>query len=190
VSAIGPSRHSKPEAPGEQLWVARYSGPTATNSYDRGNAVAVSPDGSRVFVTGESTGPDGVRVDYATQAYVAATGAVLWTRRFAGPGDNTDKALAVAVSPDGTRVFVTGFGWYATEDYITFAYDAATGATVWASRFDSPYGDYDEASALAVSADGSRVFVTGDSGGSTTYSDLCTVAYDALTGAQLWVGRE
>jgi hypothetical protein len=56
---------------GARLWVRRYDGP-ATSWYDSdvANAVTVSPDGSAVFVTGDSyrSADDD---DYATVAYTA-----------------------------------------------------------------------------------------------------------------------
>jgi hypothetical protein len=62
----------------------------------------VSPDGSTVFVTGESAGTSGYQ-DYATVAYSASTGARLWTSRYDGPGNLDDVARALEVSPDGRR---------------------------------------------------------------------------------------
>ena len=69
--------------------------------------------------------------DFATVAYDPATGAELWVKRYNGPNDLDDAAYAVTVSPDGSRVFVTGYssGPYPSPfmNYATVAYDGATG---------------------------------------------------------------
>jgi PQQ-like domain len=97
----------------------------------------------------------------------------------------------VGISPDGTKVFVTGssVGSQGDTDYATVAYDAATGAQLWVGRYDGPANGGDGAEALAVSPDGSKLFVTGGSEGVGTGGDYATVAYDAATGGQLWVSR-
>src|SRR5438128_7665694 len=46
--------------------------------------------------------------DYVTLAYSTSTGAKMWASRYNGPGHDLDLAYSVAVSPDGTQVFVTG----------------------------------------------------------------------------------
>jgi len=169
---------------GRQLWVNSLDGPG--NSEDYGRAVAVSPDGARVFATGYVTG-SGADTDYATVAYDAVSGARLWTRTYKGPGD--DYAWAVAVSPDGARVFVTGESPGIYADYATVAYDAGSGATLWTRRYNGP-GNFDDfANAVAVSPDGAMVFITGDSDGLTGHKDYATIAYDASSGRTLWVSR-
>jgi len=112
-------------------------------------------------------------------------------RRYDGPANDLDAATALGVSPDGSKVFVTGqsTGSTSSQDYFTLAYDAPTGARLWAKRYNGPANDYDVATALAVSPDGSKVFVTGYSYGSGSSYDYATVAYEATTGAQLWVAR-
>jgi DNA-binding beta-propeller fold protein YncE len=37
----------------------------------------------------------------------SATGAILWTKQYNGPGHVYDSATEIAVSPDGSKVFVT-----------------------------------------------------------------------------------
>ena len=67
---------------------------------------------------------------------------------------------------------------------------AVSGAQVWKARDKGTgSGGIDEARSLAVSRDGKRVFVTGYSYGGKTGFDFATVAYDAATGAKLWLAR-
>jgi WD40 repeat protein len=173
-------------ATGKRLWAKRYNGPG--NNYDNAWALRVSPDGSTVFVTGGSDG-SGNRSDYATVAYSASTGAQLWVMRYDGPAGFYDLATALDVSPDGSILFVTGDSGRSTgDDYATLAYDASTGSELWVTRYDGA-NQPDGATALKVSPDGSTVFVTGFSDGSTGFPDFATVAYDASTGGQVWVTR-
>jgi WD40 repeat protein len=175
-------------ATGSQLWASQYRGPGDSS---RASAVAVSPDGSEVFVTGSSEG-NGTNRDYATVAYNAATGHQLWVRRYNGPVNTGDDPAAIAVDPDGKSVFVTGTsqGVAVGVDYTTIAYDATTGKQLWLTRYNNPKRNgYDSASALAVSPDGSRLYVTGTSHGRSSQEDYATVAYAAASGRQLWVAR-
>src|SRR5438067_2101217 len=135
--------------------------------------VAASPNGSAVFVAGQMT----KRTDVAQAvlwAYNPATGASLWHDKYTA----TPQSLfaAVAVSPGSATVFATGRAQPTTRsaaNYLTVAYNAATGTPIWADA-SGPQG---RADAIAVSPDGSTVFVTGTTG---------TVAYNAATGATLW----
>ena len=176
---------------GSQLWVSRYNGPA--NGSDSAGALGVSPNGSAVFVTGASEGSTGSS-DYATVAYDAASGSQLWARRYDGSAKSLDSASALGVSPDGSAVFVTGRseGSVTEGDYATVAYEASTGSQVWVKRYDGPADGFDgddRATAVSLSPDGSAVFVTGRSLGSTGQVDFATLAYDATSGSPLWVKR-
>ncbi|HEX9235539.1 MAG TPA: PQQ-binding-like beta-propeller repeat protein, partial [Actinomycetota bacterium] len=163
-------------APATTLWTKRYNGPG--NGDDGATSVAASPDGTRMFVTGGSTGST-TGVDYTTIAYDTATGSRLWTRRYNGPGNGDDLARSVTVGPDGATVFVTGSSTGSTDtDYATIAYTVSTGAVLWTARYDGGFANEDFAHSLAVSPDGTRVFVTGESRGSSIYADYATIAYD------------
>jgi len=84
----------------------------------------VSPDGSTVFVSGVAY-PHRGRPDYGTIAYAASTGATQWVALYNnGPKRPEDDAYAQGMSPDGSKLFVTGgtghtsYDW----DYATIAY--------------------------------------------------------------------
>jgi hypothetical protein len=72
----------------------------------------------------------------------------VWVARYHGPGNGSDAASSVAVSPSGRTVFVTGGSAGATSanDYATVAYNAATGAQEWAARYHGPVTHYTEGS--------------------------------------------
>jgi WD40 repeat protein len=162
---------------GAVIWTKRYNGPG--NSTDAASAVVVSPNGGTVFVTGVSDGSTSGE-DYATVAYRAGTGAVVWTRRYNGPANSSDDANAAAVSLDGTTVFVTGQSLGPAEyDYATVAYRVGTGAVMWTKRYNGPANANDQAVAVAVSPDSTKVFVTGLGDGSTHGEDYTTIAYSA-----------
>jgi outer membrane protein assembly factor BamB len=165
LAVVAPAAASEPA----ESWVVH-----GTPGYGRSPKVVVpSPDGTRVFVTGE--GP--------TSAYATADGTELWS--VSGPV----YPKAMSVSADGARVFVTGAGFlpeYRTA-FATVAYDAATGAVSWMHRDED--GAYDVATSIAMSPDGARVFVTGRSSGEDGRISAVTISLDAGTGTELWRTR-
>ncbi len=173
---------------GQQLWLRQYNG--SANKSGEASALAVSPDGRTVYVTGTSVEVKS-GFDYATVAYDVRTGAQRWVSTYNGGANFSNYATSLRISPDGGTVFVTGesgidpFGF----DYATLAYDAATGAQRWVSRYNGPGNGIDVARSVAVSPDGATVYVTGRSDGGPRQPDYATIAYNALTGAQEWVRR-
>jgi hypothetical protein len=89
-----------------------------------------------------------------------------------------DYAKSIAVSPDAATVFVTGTGQTAAgADYLTLAYQAATGTTAWTERYNGPAGLSDNAAAMVTGRTGYRLFVTGTSADDANYSGYATIAY-------------
>lgn len=119
-------------------------------------------------------------------ALEALDGERLWEARYDGPASASDWGRAVAVHPQGLFVFVTGNSQATSADFATVAYEATTGLPVWVARYDGPEGRSDFPNAIGVSPDGARVYVAGYQNSATTSNDVVTVAYDALTGLQLW----
>lgn len=163
-------------ATGTQLWTRRFHGRNPDNAP---NAVTVSPDGSRLFVTGQSSGS--TALDITTVAYATASGATLWSRSqpsgqvvFSPIG-----GVAIGVSPDGTLVFVTGGSHGSTrvsENFTTIAYRTGTGQTAWLARYKGPRG-FAAPTSLAVGPTGQGIFVTGSIGVHDGCCNFGTVAY-------------
>jgi len=173
-------------ATGTQLWTARYSGPGT----DQAAAVAVSPDGGTVFVTGTTWGGSGLGGNYATVAYRASDGAQLWVARYKDPANDGDNAAALSVARDGTTVFVTGTSWRGSGSGIaTVAYNASDGAQLWVKTWSPPGWCCNYYSRAIVSPGGNRVFVTALVQSNTSAAEYGTVAYNATTGARLWARR-
>jgi len=184
-------------ATGTQRWVSQYAGPAKKSS--AANAVTVSPDGRAVFATGQTLNAQG-EPEYATVAYDASTGTRLWASLRAGHAASgaaaAAEARAIVVGPDGKVVYVTGFSGHAgaggriglgVYDYVTIAYDAATGSALWSARYDN--GRNDQGRAIAISPSGKVVYVTGRSLAEKTGYDAATIAYNAATGKKLWAAR-
>jgi DNA-binding beta-propeller fold protein YncE len=158
---------------GTPTWLRRYDG----GMYDKPFAIALSPDGSNVYVTGHSDSPTGSD-GYLTIAYSAETGTVLWGRRYSGGIPDS-----VTISPDGSKAFVTGWGSNgSTQDIATVAYDAKTGASLWVRRLNPTGSGFN--TGFDVAATDAAAFVTG---GVSPGASFVTLGYDSATGATLWV---
>jgi len=159
---------------GYAYWVRRFNGPA--NGADAATAVTAAP--GRVYVTGWSTGT-GTGQDFETLAYTSS-GTPLWQQRYDGPASGDDQATAIAVSSDGSQVFVSGpaIGTGGAQVYETIAY-GQDGTELWSASLGPGTGAH---SYVTVSPDGSRVYVTAQTGGSA----FLTAAYDAATGTEVW----
>ncbi len=117
----------KYDANGNQLWVARYDGPS---SYlDFASDLAVDTAGN-VYVTGGVYGPG--PIDYATVKY-DTNGSQLWAVHYNSPaGQGDDYAIALALDTKG-NVYVTGYSYapttlYGYYDYATIKYSQTPSA--------------------------------------------------------------
>lgn len=173
---------------GNQLWVARYSGPG--HNLDGGRALAIDNNSGNVYVTGYSTG-SGTGHDYATIKYRPTDGKQLWVKRYNGPADGNDQAYALAIDGSG-NVCVTGRSrgsGTSDDDYATVKY-SPDGTQLWVARYNGPADNNDWARALIVDNSGNVYVsgVTGYSDGGSTKNDYATIKY-APDGNQLWVAR-
>jgi 6-phosphogluconolactonase (cycloisomerase 2 family) len=169
-------------ANGDTAWVRRYNGPG--NSYDYAYAIAVDQSGY-IYVTGQSRG-SGTSADYATIKYYP-NGDTAWVRRYNGPGNLGDGAVAIAVDDSGD-VYVTGSSSDSatSDDYTTIKY-SPDGDTTWVRRYNGPGNSADWVDAIAVDVS-TNVYVTGGSRSSVTSWDYATIKYYP-NGDTAWVRR-
>jgi hypothetical protein len=168
---------------GARRWVQRYDGPG--RGEDVAEALALTPDGGTVIVTGKSQGATGP--DAATIAYRASDGARLWLRRVEDPRHN--RAIDVAVAPNGNRAVVVG-SRTTTEggrDIAVTAYGVATGKALWTRSYAGSAGRQDDGIGVAIS-DEPAAYVTGFAREDATGQDIVTLAYD-LDGSRRWIAR-
>ena len=175
---------------GAPIWAKRYDAPGEQWWNDVPESITVSPNGNIVVVTGTILKGFGTS-DIVTVAYRAPTGERLWARRYLGPGNSHGAPAEVAFSPDGRTVFLAGSGDGTTRggEILTIAYRAGSGTTRWSARHDGIPYTREGGVALAVSPNGSKVFVSGNSTRVSTGIDQMVVAYRADKGRKLWSVR-
>jgi hypothetical protein len=195
-------------ATGAQEWLSRYD--SGSNSYaDDPAALALTRDGSRLYVLGTSAGvpvsePGATNVTnaFTLVAYDTAGGTQLWVAQHLVPFDPNaimqGLATAIAVSPDGSRVFVTGMtgafnliNFTLTQVVTTVAFDSS-GQKLWSRSYAGPFNAVGLPVAIRSSPDGDHVYVTDWVCRNEPVSNHCdgemaTIAYDGLSGTEVWV---
>ncbi len=164
---------------GNRLWTAVFADSARESWLDN---VMLDKDGNAVAI-GKYIGTT-TDYDYLTIKYDSA-GETLWTRRYDGPGNGTDKAVALALDDNG-RIYVTGSsqGQTTNRDYATVKYDI-DGSELWVRRYDGPGNGADNAHAVAVDDEGSA-YVTGSVWvAHNVGADCATIKYSP-GGESLW----
>ncbi len=152
---------AKHDAAGGLLWSASYDG--GVNNNDAGLALVVDGAGN-VYVAGRSAsarmGSDGTDFDVLLVKY-NADGTQAWVQTYDQAG-GTDEAVDVAVSADGSTVYVAAVSENGTDaDIVTLRYDAATGDLLQSRIYDS--GAEDKPVGIGLGP-GGEVYVGASSG--------------------------
>lgn len=174
---------------GHPLWSVQFMGSGA----DTPVAIAVSPKGDRVFVTGSSSYGNGSYVEWNTVGYAVKTGKQLWRHHYGGQAGGQNAPVGIAVAPGGNRVYVAGTSEHPQHtgqhawDAAVVAYDARTGHPAWTSVTSS--GSTQQPTALALAANGTALYLTGSAMYGTVQSPVLnaqTAAFDTRTGRLRW----
>lgn len=166
-------------ATGAQRWQASYGGVGSDRALD----VVVSPDEDEedVYVTGQTQG------NFATISYNADAGTQQWVTTATGANagntvrDPEGGGSAIAVSPAGDQVYVTGERLFAAPrkfDITTLAMSAETGAIQATRSEENALGDDFGHDVVAGTQQGrERVFVTGTWAKTDTDTDIAVFGY-------------
>ena len=134
------------------------NGQAGVDGLDGTTSVTLSPDGNHVYATGER---DSALVVFSREAATGALTFVQVVKDGEGGVDGLSWAWTVAVSPDGSHVYVVGANDHAV---AAFSRDATTGALTFVQVLKDGQGGVDgvaDPRGVTVSPDGSHVYVAG-----------------------------
>jgi len=201
AAGMGAPATHQPELPGrsrdlgDALWIAPLAAAHGDKSSEP-TAMTIDPAGN-IYVTG-FVDTDRTDVDYITLKYSPA-GQLLWERRYNGPGNDLDRARAIAVDVAG-NVYVTGESdggrGHGTDrlsglDIATIKYGPG-GEQLWVRRYAGTCDGRDAGYHVAVDMAG-NVYVAGRSWGGDpadgrTGMDVLLLKYSA-DGNEVWSRR-
>lgn len=171
-----------------ELWSATWD--SGLNETPRGAYKEAPEDlavhGDRVYTVGESH--DG-RAD--SDAFIlasdATTGRLVWSRRFSGASAERpfDRATSVAISPDGSTIYVTGtrrYDFHGHGDIFLAAFSARSGRKLWAKRVHKGRAAGTE---VEVARSGRAIYVTGSGRYESLERQVVTARYNRR-GNRIW----
>lgn len=185
---------------GAPSWVVRAPSSLPTTA----NAIALSPDGRRLYVGGYLSLRPNLSANVFHYYYLlcidTATGRLVWVGQYQGVGSNINDVLAIAVAPNNAAVYVTGSSEHicascqnVPSDWVTIGYSARNGKPLWLNRWSGAAGGLNAGLAVKVSPNGRQVFVTGYSERPTQQPtrmlDFATSALRASDGTTQWTKR-
>lgn len=178
---------------GSRLWFTKYDGPAHKD--DIAECMALSEENG-IYLAGSSKSTSSASsADYLTVRFNPENGDTVWSRSYAGSGNEEDKIYAITID-DLDNIYVTGSitaenplaqgsPTDMNNNYMTIKY-TPDGDVLWSTAYDTSSRN-ETARALFISHSQNFLFVTGSTrkGNNPDSQDVATIKYDVLTGEQL-----
>ncbi|UPT67632.1 MAG: hypothetical protein M0D57_02890 [Sphingobacteriales bacterium JAD_PAG50586_3] len=116
-----------------------------------------------------------------------SAGAVAWTKQYNGAGNGLDMATDLLVDANG--VFLVGTTYKNStnnQDAIIIKYNTS-GTQQWIKTYNGTGSSYDGFTSLCT--DGTYIYTSGGSFGSSNNSDYVVLSYKISDGTQMWASR-
>jgi type IX secretion system substrate protein/beta-propeller repeat-containing protein len=164
---------------GDVLWIKEFGG---TNLFSSSGRAICTDKNFNVYVSGLSE--DSVTGDFnITTLKYNSTGDFQWSAMYTGQGVDYDVPYSINADADG-NIYVTGYTTVSpgNKDFIILMYDT-TGVLRWQSSYNGTGGGSD-ISCFVVSDNEGNFYISGNSPGKSTTSDIVTIKYSRFSGIQ------
>jgi hypothetical protein len=181
-----------------ETWGTAYSDsePFSGSHGDAPAGLVTNPAGTRVFMADTAVVDGSPRMTVA--AFDASSGREVWVAH-ARPNPPT-VALAIAISPNGAFVVVTGYENVSLSInqnpyflFLTNVYSAQTGKLIWSKTYIGLGGQANAATQVAISPDSRTAYVSGvitiPGPFQRPPANITTIAYNVGNGKIRWAAR-
>lgn len=172
---------------GSRFWYKKYDGPAHLDDIP---SCMVLSEQNHLYLSGSSELNSSFNSeDFMTIRVNPSTGDPVWTRRYNGSAESSDKVYAITVDKLD-NIYLTGSTTVLTDntfntDFMTIKY-SPLGDSLWSVSFDTNLTNC-IGKALCLSHSDEFLYVTGSTtkGDNLDSQNIATVKYDALTGEKL-----
>lgn len=163
---------------GTALWTKIYNSAFSLGDF----AKTLTVDNSdNVIVTGASSVSSTINDSNFITVKYSSNGDQLWNVSYSGAGQSNDLAKAISHDNSG-NIYIAGISKISgISNYVTLKYNAS-GTLQFSLTYNGPANSNDESSAIYVTSNGEKIYVTGRSVGIGTDYDYTTIKYSELVG--------
>lgn len=161
---------------GTSVWTKHYGG----TGHDFGQSITASPDGTSIYVAGDTNSDTAGGYDIFVMKINTTTGAADWKKHYGGSeNDEMDYFNHIVLS--GSDLYVTGQSW--DNDLLIMKLNESNGTAQWARYYSG--SSFEVGNSIAVS--GSFIYITGAEDSYTAGGrDVFVMKLNTSDGSSVW----